>query len=166
MDSVEVTEQIVAPADRVWALIEDPTTMGELTAECHAMTWTGGATAPAVGAQFRGSNRRGWRRWTTTCTIVDYRPGTSIAWDVHAGPLAVARWSYRIEPPQGASQPGPDDQVPTGDQTTTLVERFEDRRASALRAIGPLLRGVPDTNQHNRSNMAETLRRIKRHAEG
>jgi len=154
MDSVEVSEQVHAPADRVWDLIGDPTRMADLTAECTMMAWAGGATAPEVGARFRGSNRLGWRRWTTTCTIVDHQPGRSIAWDVHAGPFAVARWSYRIEPGAGDGA------------ATTVTERFEDHRTPAFRAIGPLLRGVSDPVAHNRQNMAETLARLKRRAEG
>src|SRR5665811_1758604 len=41
MATVEVSEQVQAPTDRVWDLISDPTHMSDLTAECMAMKWTG-----------------------------------------------------------------------------------------------------------------------------
>ena len=152
MATVEVSEQVQAPTDRVWDLISDPTHMSDLTAECMAMKWTGGSTAPAVGARFRGSNRNGWRRWSTACTIVRYQPGVEIAWDVTSGPVAVAEWSYHI-----------DDSAGTGH--TTITERFVDHRSAAFRVTSPYLRGTKDTDAHNRHNMAETLGRIKVRAE-
>jgi len=144
--------QVEAPPDRVWGLIGDPVGMNGLTAECVEMQWTGGSTDPAVGARFRGHNRSGWRHWTTTCTIVRYEPGTDIAWDVAFGPLAVARWSYRVEP--GGTE-----------RVTLITERYEDRRSALLRATGPLVRGTGDTDGLNRSNMEDTLARIKDRAE-
>jgi uncharacterized protein YndB with AHSA1/START domain len=149
--TVEVCEQIRAPADRVWTLVADPTAMGGLTAECVTVRWVDHDGRPAIGARFRGTNRSGWRRWTTTCTIVRYEPGEEIAWEVAFGPLAVARWSYRIEP---------------GEEGATLLrERVEDRRGTALRLSGPLVRGTRDTDGLNRANMAATLGRIKARAE-
>jgi hypothetical protein len=126
--------------------------MGGLTAECIEMQWIGGSSGPVVGARFRGRNRSGWRRWSTTCTIVRYEPGSEIAWDVSFGPLSVARWSYRVEPGESAG-------------VTTVRERFEDHRGSALRSIGPLVRGTRDAEGRNRANMAATLARIKGRAE-
>jgi uncharacterized protein YndB with AHSA1/START domain len=152
VSTVEVSEQIGAPPGRVWELVSDPTGMSGLTAECVEMQWIGGASEPAVGARFRGRNRSGWRRWSTTCTIVRYQPGSEIAWDVSFGPLHVARWGYLI---------GPNDTV-TG---TTIKERFDDHRGSALRALGPLARGTSDAEGRNRANMTVTLARIKARAE-
>jgi hypothetical protein len=123
-----------------------------LTAECIEMQWIDGSSGPAVGATFRGRNRSGWRRWSTTCTIVRYEPGAAIAWDVSFGPLAVARWSYLVEPGESAA-------------ATTLRERFDDHRGPALRAVGPLARGTGDAEGRNRANMTATLARIKGRAE-
>jgi uncharacterized protein YndB with AHSA1/START domain len=152
MGTVEVSEQVSAPSDRVWDLIRDPTRMGDLTAECTSMAWTGAVTEPAVGARFRGSNRSGWRRWSTTCTIVRYVPGEEVAWDVRVGPVPVAEWSYRLE------DSGDDGQI-------TVTERFVDHRSSGFQAMSPLVRGVKDTDAHNRRNMVETLGRLKARAE-
>jgi hypothetical protein len=152
MGTVEVSEQVSAPSDRIWELIRDPTTMGDLTAECTSMKWTGSTKEPAIGARFRGSNRSGWRRWSTTCTIVRYQPGEEVAWDVRVGPVPVAEWSYRL------ASAGEDGQ-------TTVTERFIDHRSSGFQALSPFVRGVKDTGAHNRKNMAETLGRLKARAE-
>ena len=152
MPTVEVSEQIRASPDLVWRLVGDPVEMGGLTAECIEMRWAGGASGPAIGARFRGRNRSGWRRWTTTCAIVRYEPGSAVAWDVTFGPLPVARWSYLVEPDVGTA-------------ATTIRERFDDHRGWALRAAGPLVRGTLDAEGRNRSNMVATLKRIKAVAE-
>jgi uncharacterized protein YndB with AHSA1/START domain len=149
---VEVTEHIEAPPAAVWELIGDPTAMAGIAEECVSMQWTGGSDRPAVGARFRGHNRSGWRRWSTSCTVVRYEPGTAIAWDVAFGPLAVAHWAYRLEA-DGA------------EGGTTVHETFEDRRASALRVLSPIVRGTKDTDGLNRTNMATTLARLKARAE-
>jgi uncharacterized protein YndB with AHSA1/START domain len=147
---IEVTEQIEAPPEQVWELVGDPVALAGLTAECDAMAWVGGSSGPAVGARFRGHNRSGWRRWTTSCVIVRYEPGREIAWDVAVGPLAVARWSYRVEP-EG--------------QGTTVRETFEDRRGVIVRTAGPMVRGTRDADGRNRANMTTTLTRVKARAE-
>jgi hypothetical protein len=151
MSVIEVRRQIDALPDDVWRLVGDPVDLSGVTAECTGMAWMGSATGPAVGARFRGHNRQGWRRWTTTCTIVRFEPGAAVEWDVAFGPLPVARWGYRVEPD------GPDG--------TTVYETFEDHRGALLRAVGPLVRGTRDAEGLNRSNMEATLGRIKARAE-
>ncbi len=151
MSVVEVSEQIDAPPGAVWTMVGDPIALGDLTAECVEMMWIDGSDGPEVGARFRGRNQSSWRRWSTTCTIVRYEPVHEIAWDVTYGPLAVARWGYRVEP---QSRGG-----------AVVTERFEDHRGVALRAVGPLVRATFDPEGHNRANMTETLARIKARAE-
>lgn len=138
--------------DRVWAVVGDPIGMSDLTAECVEMEWVGRSTGPAVGARFRGRNRSGWRRWSTSCTIIRFEPGSEIAWDVAFGPLPVARWSYRIEPGGVGG-------------SSVVTERFEDHRGALLRLTAPLVRGTSDADALNRSHMEDTLARIKRRAE-
>jgi Polyketide cyclase / dehydrase and lipid transport len=149
---VEETLQIGAGPDEVWRLVGDPVAMTGLTAECVHMEWLGASSGPSVGARFRGRNRSGWRRWTTTCTIVRYVPGAEIAWDVAVGPLPVARWAYRVEPGEAEG-------------TTDISERFDDHRGALLRAAGPLVRGTGDADARNRKNIRATLARIKEQAE-
>ncbi|MGB9376922.1 MAG: SRPBCC family protein [Mycobacteriales bacterium] len=149
---VEVTAEIAATPEQVWALIYDPTRMGEWSPECRELAWIGTVEEPEVGARFTGSNRHGWRRWTTHCTIVSYQPGREIGWDVDFAGLRVAHWGYRIE---GAD----------GGRTCRLVEEFQDQRGRVTAAMAPAARGVRDVIAHNRGTMAETLERIKAAAE-
>ncbi|HEX3980702.1 MAG TPA: hypothetical protein VHW93_05740, partial [Acidimicrobiales bacterium] len=66
MSTVEVSQQIEAFSDQVGHLVGDPVAMGGIAAECAAMEWVGSPAAPGVVVRFRGQNRSGWRRWTTT----------------------------------------------------------------------------------------------------
>ncbi len=153
MSSVEVSQLIEAPPDRVWRLVGDPVAMGGIAAECETVEWVGSPAAPGIGARFRGRNRSGWRRWTTTCTIVRYQPPTEIAWDAAFGLLPIARWSYRLEPIDGGRR-------------TEVEERFDDHRGAVLHATSPLVRGTRDTEGLNRANMETTLARLAQWAEG
>ncbi len=152
MARVEVSTDIAATPDQVWALIGDPTRMGEFSPECRTLAWRKGATAPAHGARFTGRNHNGWHRWSTTNTIVAYQPGRTVGWDVDYFGIPVAHWRYEIEA-------GPD-----GD-SCRLVERFADRRSRAFAALTPFARGVRDVETHNRATMEQTLARIKSTAE-
>ena len=79
-------------------LISDVTRMGEWSPETVSCRWIRGGNGPVVGAQFRGKNRRGSFRWTTTCTVLVASPGSQFTFDVRYGPIPMARWDYRFEP--------------------------------------------------------------------
>lgn len=152
MTDVEVKVRVEAPAERVWALVGDPTRMGEWSPECTKVSWTGGAARPAPGARFRGSNRNGVRRWSTLSTIVTCESGAELTWDVSFLGMPVSRWGYRIDPdPDGTA--------------CTVVESFTDHRSGLFLALGPIARGVKDVETHNRAGMELTLARIKAAAE-
>jgi len=91
---LDVTAAIRAPADVLYALVSDVTRMGEWSPENVGGRWLDGVPAPVVGARFRGSNRRGWRRWSTTCTVVAAEPGRTFAFDVRVAGIRTSRWSY------------------------------------------------------------------------
>ena len=58
-EEASVSEEIVAPAERVWAMVSDVTQMGKWSPENEGATWLRGATGPQSGAQFQGVNRNG-----------------------------------------------------------------------------------------------------------
>jgi uncharacterized protein YndB with AHSA1/START domain len=148
---IEVSTHIGAPAERVWELIGDPSRMGEWSPECHRVSWVRPVSAPAVGARFRGHNRRAWRRWSTISEISSYDPGREIAWESTTMRLPIARWSYAVEPSDGGC---------------TLTERCELRAGLFVQVLGGLLvRGVRDVENHNRAGMQQTLARIRAAAE-
>ncbi|MFI0728419.1 SRPBCC family protein [Streptomyces sp. NPDC021225] len=91
----EVSIPIAAGPGGVWRLITDVTGMGRFSPECTGGRWVAPASGPAVGARFRGSNRRGLIFWTTDCTVVRCEEEKVFAFDVAQSKV---RWGYRIEP--------------------------------------------------------------------
>jgi hypothetical protein len=77
----QVTIHVNAPADSVFALVSDVTRMGEWSPETTGAEWVDGATGPAVGVKFRGSNKLGPFKWSTTPTITAFEPGKLFAFD-------------------------------------------------------------------------------------
>ncbi len=149
MADVSITREIAAPPDRVWSLISDMTRMGEWSPEATGGKWLGDASGPAPGARFRGTNRAGWQRWSTTCTITDCVPGQRFAFAVTAGPAKVATWSYEIEPTGAGCR---------------VTESWTDDRAPFFAAVSKRVTGVKDRAEHNRAGMARTLEALERAA--
>lgn len=140
-----------APAERVWSLLSDLPRMGELSPENTGGRWLGGATGPALGARFRGANRSGRRRWSTTAEVVRCEQGSAFAFDVVAGPMAVARWSYEL--------------TPTGPTSCTVTESWVDRRGRLLKALGGAVTGVGDRQAFTATSIERTLAALKAAAE-
>jgi hypothetical protein len=88
---------ISAPPEKLWSLVSDLPRMGEWSPENAGGKWVKGATGPALGARFKGTNRNGVRRWSTTVTVLACEPGKVFEFAVTAGPLAVAKWRYEFE---------------------------------------------------------------------
>ena len=144
--------EIVAPAGVVWSLVSDLTRMPEWSPETTKVEWTGGSTGPSEGATFKGSNRMGVRRWSTSCKIVVADPPRELAWDVTTvGGLKIARWRYLVEP--------------IDELSCRLTESTEDQRNAVAKLIGNLATGVKDRGEHNAAGMRATLGRIKAAAE-
>ena len=141
---------IDAPADAVWDVVADPIRLATMSPECVGCRWIRGASAPAVGARFRGTSRKGRHRWTTTSTIADLQPGRLFAWEVTYFRRPVARWEYRIEPRSGGVE---------------LVETVHDRRGRVLRAVSPFITGSADRATRNAATMESTLAAVKAAAE-
>ena len=71
--------------------------MGEWSPENAGGKWVKGATRPALGAVFKGTNKNGFRRWSTTVTVIACEPNKVFEFAVTSGPLAVANWRYEFE---------------------------------------------------------------------
>jgi uncharacterized protein YndB with AHSA1/START domain len=150
-DDLEVQVDVAAPREAVWALLGDPTRMGELSPECRRVTWVGDVRAPEVGARFRGVNRRGVSVWATLSRLVEYVPGERIAWESRFAGLPVSRWTYVLAD-------GPDG-------GTRVVERWHDERHWFVRLVSPAARLTLDAREHNRRGMEVTLQRVRERAE-
>ncbi len=97
----EVTVEMAAPPERVWALVSDITNTGRFSPETFEAEWVGGATGPAIGARFRGHVRRNGRGpvYWTDCTVTICEPNRDFAFGVGLrGSQTVNTWRYRLEP--------------------------------------------------------------------
>jgi len=143
--------RIEAAPEQVYELVSDPGVLAALAEEYSDFRWLDGSTGPAVGARFRGTNRNGLRRWSTTSTITDADPGTRFAFEVRvAGRIPVSRWQYDITPDGGGC---------------VVTERTWDQRPGWFRAPSAVATGVHRRDDRNRTNIATTLRRLKERAE-
>ena len=79
----------------MYHLITDLPMLASLAEENEAMQWHKGDKA-APGAVFKGANRNGRYRWTTTCTVTDAEPGRVFAFDVRYMAVPIAHWRYDI----------------------------------------------------------------------
>lgn len=140
---------INADSQAVYALITDLPTLAELAEETDSMKWRKGTRA-APGAVFKGTNKNGFRRWTTTCTVTDADPGQTFAFDVGYLGIPVAHWRYDIESADGGCR---------------VTERMWDRRPGWFVKPGGLATGVMDRPTVNTEHMKATLSRLKRRAE-
>jgi len=145
---------IDAPAERVWSLVSDLPGMGRLSPENAGGSWRKGATGPAVGARFRGRNRKGVRRWSTNVQVTRCEPGRSFAFEVSTvGAIPIAEWSYATEPDLAGG--------------CTVSESWADRRPGWFKRPAALLTG----SNYNDSaavvgNLDKTLAALKQMAEG
>ena len=141
-EQISVERTIRADAGRLYELVTDLPRMGEWSPENTGGKWVKGATGPAIGAHFKGTNRNGWRRWSTDVVVTAADPGQRFAFDVSTGPFKVATWEYRFNQ--------------SGD-ATTVVQTWTDNRASFAKKVAPLVAGVRDRTERNRQNMEATL---------
>jgi uncharacterized protein YndB with AHSA1/START domain len=104
----EASLHIDAPPERVWRMVTDVTRMGEWSPVTYKCEWLDGATAPDVGARFKGYNQMPPARWWTVCEITASVPGKVFEFrtvDVSM-PFALGakrntemtRWRYTFEP--------------------------------------------------------------------
>lgn len=146
---LSVSREIEAPAETVYDLLSDVTSMGDYSPENTGAVWLGGATGPAVGARFKGTNRIGSVRWSTKPTITVADRGRVLAFQVPG--RAGSTWTYRFDPVPGGVRVT---ESMRQDRATPFPIRFLQRRA-----------GVTDRAEHLRTGMALTLERVAAAAE-
>jgi hypothetical protein len=134
------TRDMAAPAEKVWAMVSDLPRMGEWSPENHGGKWVKGATGPAQGAVFSGKNRSGFRRWSTTVTVIECLPGTSFEIAITFGPFAIANWRYEFE------------ETATGCRVT---ESWHDQRTPLMLRVSPAM--GDHSAAHAKTEMAATL---------
>ena len=152
--SGEARLHVDATPDQLYGMVSDITRMGEWSPETVACRWIDGATGPAVGARFKGSNRRGFVRWTTTPEVVVADSGREFAFVTRRRGFPSTRWTYTFTP------------APTGG--TDLAETFV-LLADYSWLAGLLVRRVVWKDDDRRADLEagamRTLQRIKAVAE-
>ena len=143
----EASVHIDAAPGRVYDVVSDVTRMGEWSPETVRCEWIDGATGPAVGARFKGANKRGMARWSTRPNVVAADPGREFAFVVED----LTRWCYRMDA--------------DGDGTR-LVESFEMLEDLPMKfRIADRLMGIKDRPADLERGMQETLERIRQAVE-
>ena len=150
-DRIEITRDIAASPEAVYAALSDVTRMGEWSEECHTCEWHDGFDGPAVGAVFDGHNRNGDHEWTTQCTIVEADPGKAFAFECSMMDFHYATWGYRIEPTAEGSR---------------VTEWTDDLRPESVLEFSQQLSGVEDRTARNQQTISGTLERLAATLEG
>lgn len=144
-EKLEVSREIAAPPDAVYAAIADVTRMGEWSEECVSCTWHEGFAGPAVGATFDGHNRHGENEWTTQGKVIEAEPGRAFAFECSMFDFHYSTWGYRIEPTATGSR---------------VVEWSEDLRPESALEFSAKTSGVTDRTARNQRTMSGTLERL------
>jgi hypothetical protein len=140
----EASVHVDAAPGVVYDVVSDVTRMGEWSPETTKCAWIDGATGAAVGARFKGTNKRGFVSWSTKPEVVVADPGREFAFEV--GPDI--RWSYQFAA-EG-----------TGTKITESFEMLRDIRWYYAFAERWLMR-ITDRRADLERGMGETLQRIK-----
>jgi hypothetical protein len=145
-----VTLHIAATPEHLYGIVSDVTQMGRLSPECTGGRWLGSASGPVVGARFKGTNKRGWVRWSTTNEVVAAEPGREFGFETKQ---SGTRWSYSFER--------------DGDGTLVTESRaaWRDRPLTAKVASRLFLGGLDEHEDEMREGMRATLERLKAVAE-
>ena len=97
---------------------------------------------------FKGTNKNGVRRWSTTVTVVGCEPGKLFEFAVTSGPLEVANWRYEFEGTDGGCR---------------VTESWVDKRKPWFASIARVM-GDHSSNNAERQ-MEETLANLAKAAE-
>lgn len=141
-ERIEITRDIAAPPEDVYAAISDVTRMGEWSAECHTCEWHDGFDGPTLGATFDGHNRNGDHEWTSQGRVIEADPGRAFTFECSMFDFHYSTWGYRIEA------------IDTGSRVT---EWNEDLRPESVLEMSKEMSGVDDRDARNRDTMSGTL---------
>ena len=136
---VEVETFVDASPEHVWEFAVDLTRMGEWSSENTGGEWVDGA-APALGARFRGRNRRDDFQWETISVVSRFDPPRVFEWTVGDPDNPSATWRYELAPENGGTRlrqkarigPGPSGLTTAIDRMPDKEERIVERRCEEL----------------------------------
>ena len=144
-DKLEISRDIAATPETVYAAISDVTRMGEWSEECHTCEWHDGFDGPVVGAVFDGHNRHAGHEWTTQGKVIEADPGRAFAFECSMNDFHFSTWGYRIEPAGNGC---------------TVTEWTENLLPESVMEAAEKISGVKDRTARNRQTMSGTLERL------
>jgi uncharacterized protein YndB with AHSA1/START domain len=100
----QVSVEIVATPEKVWAVVSDVTRMGEWSPVCRRCEWLEGWVGPEVGARFVGHNRQMGVRWSRECVITTFEPGRELAFETLFRGAPSTLWRYQLEPTESGTR--------------------------------------------------------------
>ena len=152
-ERVEVEAVVAAPVHRVWALVTDVDLPARFSREFQGGEWL---DEPGPGATFRGHNKIGDMEWSTTCIVVDFRPGRAFTWVVDSVDEPVATWGYTLDERSGGVRLGMHATLGPAPSPPRAAAAADPERADEI--IARRLR-------HWRKNMTATVEGVKGLAE-
>ena len=142
---IQISRDIAASPEAVYAALSDVTRMGEWSEECHHCEWHDRFDGPVVGATFDGHNRNGDHEWTTQGKVIEADPGSAFVFECSMFDFHFSTWGYRI------------DSTATGCRVT---EWSEDLRPESALEFSKEMSGIDDRDTRNRQTMSATLDRL------
>jgi hypothetical protein len=126
---------IAAPAAVVWSLLCDIQMPARYSSEFQGGAWLGEASAPALGAQFRGTNHHPARgTWETVSTICDFEPERVLGWAVGDPERPAARWRFTLIPDGNCTRVTQWMQIGPGESgISELIAQMPDKESRILR---------------------------------
>ncbi|NNG39663.1 SRPBCC family protein [Flexivirga sp. ID2601S] len=148
--NLEVSIEINAAPDKVWATVSDLTQMPKWSPQTRKVIVRGGQLGQ--GSKMVNVNKLGWRVWPTQSMVTAFEPGRKIAWRVKENH---ATWSFDLEPLDGGTR-------------TKLIERRDvsgGTTAVSQQLIDKLMGGEDSFEKGLTSGMRQTLQRIRSQVE-
>ena len=146
-DVLELSTEIDAPIDRVWAIVSDLKRMGEWSPQCRKMVVFGDVRP---GTRTLNINRKGMLVWPTNAKVVALDPKERIAFRVSENKTV---WSYVLEATESGTRVTERREAPNG--TTGFSQFF----------VRMFLGGNAGLESDLKRGMEMTLARIKTEAE-
>lgn len=144
-DRIEITRDIAASPEAVYAAVSDVTRMGNWSTECYRCDWRDGSNGAVVGAVFDGHNRNGENEWTTQGTVTEAAVGRAFTFECSMNDFHFSTWGYRIEPTSAGCR---------------VTEWTENLLPESVMEAAKQISGIDDRPARNRETMQATLDRL------